>query len=291
MRELIVQGQAMPRLDQFLQSQFPVLSAGRLHQYWRENKVKVDGKKAPLSTRLAAGSTVRLYLPDEALTAPAVIVYEDEELLAAHKPAGLLTLDETGAAADTLETRVRRICADARPCHRLDAGTSGLVLLAKTAQAEAFFTALIKERGLKKEYLCVTAGQPRPPRGELRDYLYKDARRGLVGVSPAPGPGAQEIVTRYETLALAAPYALVRVELVTGRTHQIRAHLASIGCPILGDGKYGSGAANRAAHMKYQALCAWRLTFPALPGHAVSGKTIALAEPWYAEKVRQGQPF
>lgn len=278
------------RLDRFLLSRLPWLAAGRLHKYVRENKIKVDGRKLPLEAFVAPGSTVRLYLPDSALEPPLSVAYEDEEILVADKPAGLLTLDETGRAADTLETRVRRR-GPAWACHRLDTGTQGLVIFAKTEHARRQMEQLIRARAIRKEYLCVTLGRPAPACGEVRNYLLKDARRGLVRVLTAPAPGAKTAVTRYETLAACGPYALVRAELVTGRTHQIRAHMAFLGCPLLGDGKYGSNAANRAARMKHQALCAWQLTFPQAPGAPWSGQVVRAAEPWYVQKLRRGEPL
>lgn len=136
------------------------------------------------------------------------------------------------------------------------------------------------------------AGAPVPPAAELRAYLVKDAKRGMVRVTPVRGRGAKEIVTRYETLCTSGALALLRVQLVTGRTHQIRAHLASIGCPILGDSKYGSTQANRARRFKYQALCAHSLRFPEMekesPCAGLSGKTLFAEEPWYVAQIKSG---
>ncbi len=132
----------------------------------------------------------------------------------------------------------------------------------KTAQALADLTELIRARRLKKEYLCVTFGRPEPPAATLTGWLKKDAAKGRVTVVDRPAADAVPIETRYETMAVSGRLALLRVELITGRTHQIRAHLASIGCPILGDGKYGQNAVNRQLHFKYQALYAWRLYLP-----------------------------
>ncbi len=293
MREYLVE-RGGQRLDAFLLQQCPELSPGPLHKYLRENKIKVDGKKVPLSARLTCGSTVRLYVPEAALQKRAAlsVVYEDAEVLVADKPAGLLTLDETGAAVDTLASRAAvYLGAPAAPCHRLDAGTSGLVVFAKTAAAQQVLTALIRERKLKKEYLCVTFGHPQPPEAELHGYLSKNATKGVVQVHGQAVPGAKEIVTRYRTKALSGPLALLQVELVTGRTHQIRAHLASIGCPLLGDDKYGNREANRTRRLKYPALCAWRLTFPTLPAGpcvGLSGKVLTVESPWFAKQVLQG---
>lgn len=316
MREFIITETDAPRLDAALQARFPQLSFGRLQRYLRENKIKVDGKKLPLSARLPRGSTVRVFLPDAVLQetegprflgarTELRIVYEDAAVLVADKPAGLPVSEESGRTADTLLHRVMGYLyrkgefmpdapdADGAPrlCHRLDTGTSGLVLLAKTARAEQILTQAIRDRRIEKTYLCVTLGHPVPAACELRGYLRKDAARGRASVSERPAPGAKEIVTRYRTLARSGRLALLEVTLVTGRTHQIRAHLASVGCPVLGDGKYGSNAVNRELRLKYQALCAYRLRFPDFPDGpcaGLSGRTLHAALPWYYEQVLSG---
>ena len=227
-------------------------------------------------------------------------VYEDAQILIADKPAGVLAQDESGRECDTLLNRAKRYlhekgeaCAPGYPklCHRLDAGTSGLLMLAKTPEAEAVALALIRDRAVRKEYLCVTCGVPSPAAATLRGYLLKDSARGFVRVVGAPKPGAKEIVTKYETLCASGRLALVRVELVTGRTHQIRAHLASIRCSIVGDDKYGERAVNRALRCKYPLLCSWSLTFPALadgPLAPLSGRQFFAREPWFAPQLRDG---
>ena len=300
-------------LDAFLHRSEPSLTVGALHRYLRENKIKVNGKKLPLSARLAAGDVVRLYLPGQPAQGegPAYLaakpyftpVYEDAQVLVAQKPAGLLVQDEAGAQADTLLNRARRylyekgeLAANApwlpQLCHRLDTGTSGLVILAKTPAALAQMTELIRTRTVQKEYLCVTVGAPARPQAELRGFLVKNAKRGTVRVTATAQRGAKEIITRYETLCKSGALALLRVQLVTGRTHQIRAHLASIGCPVLGDSKYGNTQANRAWHFKYQALCAYSLRFPVMekesPCAGLSGKTLFAEEPWYAAQIKNG---
>ena len=312
MREYTVEKPGV-RLDAFLHRAEPSLTVGALHRYLRENKIKVNGKRLPLSARLAAGDVVRLYLPGQPAQGegPAYLaakpyftpVYEDAQVLVAQKPAGLLVQDEAGAQADTLLNRARRylyekgeLAANApwlpQLCHRLDTGTSGLVILAKTPAALAQMTELIRTRTVQKEYLCVTLGAPARPQAELRGFLVKNAKRGTVRVTATAQRGAKEIITRYETLCKSGALALLRVQLVTGRTHQIRAHLASIGCPVLGDSKYGNTQANRAWHFKYQALCAYSLRFPAMekesPCAGLSEKTLFAEEPWYAAQIKNG---
>ena len=138
----------------------------------------------------------------------------------------------------------------------------------------------------------MTFGRPNPPAALLRDYLLKDAERGIVRITDTTAGGAKEVITGYETLAVSGRLALLEVELVTGRTHQIRAHLAHIDCPILGDSKYGNNAANRELRFKYQALCAWELRFPAQisdPRFAhLAGRVFHAEKPWYYQQVVDG---
>lgn len=298
MKELHVNSLLPVRLDRYLMDQFPALTLGRLNKALRENKIKLNGKKAPLSTRVQNGDVVRVYILDDQLEqrrCPAAeFLYEDDQLLIANKPAGIPV---DGPDADTLLNRVRTtLRAAGKPahavlCHRLDTGTSGLVLLAKTPEAEAFLNQAIKERRIAKRYLCVTFGRPVPPQAVLHDYLLKDAAKGSVRILHSPADGAREIITEYETQAVSGRLALLKVTLVTGRTHQIRAHLASIGCPILGDSKYGNNAANRELKLKYQALCAWELVFPddlSGPFSYLSGRAFHAEKPWYCRQLLEG---
>lgn len=300
MKELHVKSLLPVRLDKYLMDLYPALNVGRLNKALRENKIKLNGKKQPLSTRVQNGDVIRLFLLDEQLekrTLPsAVFVYEDEDILVVHKPAGI---EVEGPNEDTLVKRVQATLAKAgQPthavlCHRLDTGTSGLVLMARNRDAEEFLTSAIKNRSIEKRYLCVTFGRPQPPAALLHDYLLKDAERSIVKIVSSPAAGAKEVITGYETLAVSGRLALLEVELITGRTHQIRAHLAHIGCPILGDSKYGNNAANRELRFKYQALCAWELRFPARiadPRFArLSGRVFHAEKPWYCHQIMNEQ--
>lgn len=311
MKEIHVKSLLPVRLDKYLMQQYPALGPGRLNKALRENKIKVNGKKQPLATRVQNGDIIKLFLLDEQLgltaqqgpvflaaRAPAEFIYESDDIIVANKPAGVPV---DGAEADTLLNRVCRTLYqaghynDAQPprlCHRLDTGTSGLILLAKTAAAEEYLMTAIKERAIRKRYLCVTFGRPAQPAATLHDHLYKDAERGIVYVKHEASPGAKEIITGYETVAVSGRLALLKVELITGRTHQIRAHLASIGCPILGDSKYGNNAANRELKLRYQALCAWELSFPKKIAPAkfqyLTGKTFYAPKPWYYQQILDG---
>ena len=314
MKILKVKCLAPTRLDHYLTQQYPALTPGRLNKALRENKIKLNGKKQPLSTRVMAGDEIRLFILDEQLDGgreadgpawknargPAEAVYNGPQLLVVNKPAGLPV---DGPENDTLLNRALLYLNKAgeygedslyQPalCHRLDTGTSGLVLIAKTPEAEQILLEAIRERQVKKTYLCVTFGRPVPPEGTLGGYLLKDANLGKVQILPEKKPGAKEVCTEYETIAVSGRLALLKVRLITGRTHQIRAHMASIGCPILGDSKYGNNAANRELKLKYQALCAWELVMPDFPAASpladVAGKVFHAPRPWYYGQVLDG---
>jgi len=293
--------------------QFPSLGPGKLNKALRENKIKLNGKKQPLSTRVMAGDEIKLFILDDVLDAgqradgpawknarcPAQAIYDGPQILVVNKPAGLAV---DGPEDDTLLNRALLYLNEHGEyseesfytpalCHRLDTGTSGLVIIAKTPEAEQLFLEAIKNRDVKKTYLCVTFGRPVPPDGTLGGYLLKDAGRGIVKITEEKLPGAKEVETQYETIAVSGRLALLKVKLITGRTHQIRAHMASIGCPILGDSKYGNNAANRELKLKYQALCAWELALPhfSQPAfEALSGKVFRAPKPWYYSQILDG---
>ena len=278
MQELHVKSLLPVRLDKYLMEQFPALGLGRLNKALRENKIKLNGKKQPLATRVQNGDVIRVYLLDDQLgltsqegpeflqaRAPAEFIYENDDLIVANKPAGIPV---DGDESDTLLNRVLRrlyeekrwdAAHEPRLCHRLDTGTSGLVIIAKTPEAEQLFLEVIKNREVKKTYLCVTFGRPMPPDATLGGYLLKDADRGIVKIVEDKQPGAKDVETQYETIAVSGRLALLKVRLITGRTHQIRAQMAAAGWPLLGDGKYGK--LDKRYDRKYQALYSYKLTF------------------------------
>jgi 23S rRNA pseudouridine955/2504/2580 synthase len=288
MRELTIgKNDAGARLDRFVSKAVPLLPPALLQKYIRLKRIKVDGKAAKRDDRLPLGSIVQLYVNDEFFDAPAPenaflsifrpsldIVYEDENLLLVNKRPGILVHPDETERVNTLLTHIqaylyqkgewgpRRENAFAPAlCNRIDRNTGGIVIAAKNAEALRILNEKIKEREIKKYYLCIVAGTPKPPEGELTGFLLKDEAKKLVFVYKKPVPGGRSAATRYRTLRTRNGLSLVECELITGRTHQIRAQFAASGHPLLGDGKYGNETQNRKYGRTFQALYAYKLIF------------------------------
>lgn len=293
------------RLSRFVENVTTGLPPSLLYKSFRNKRIKVNGKKAAPDLRLQEGDLIQLYLNDEFFQSPKPkqerkvsgrrlnVVYEDEGLAVLYKPPHVLChsdrtgddslldwfqayLQEKGEYDPGQETTFAPAI-----CNRLDRGTEGLVLAAKNYEVLRAVNELIRTDGIVKEYLTITCGVP--PKGMHKAYLRHFEKNNKVQVSDTPREGFKEIITGVQIVRTAGPFALCRIELVTGRTHQIRAHLAHLGAPVLGDIKYGSRKMNEKTGLKTQALCAVCVTFrPLAEGHvlaALSGKKIELKEP------------
>ncbi len=287
MREFVIgENDAGQRLDRFIKKAVPRLGSG-LYKYIRQKDIKLNGKRAEISQILAVGDHVKMYIPDsyfeEEKKPPepeykglgeVKAVYEDENIIAAYKPAGLVVHEDDGGETDTLIFRIKGYLAEKGEydpgseqsfapalCNRIDRGTEGLVLCAKNAAALREMNRIIRAREIEKTYLCLTVGVPREREGTIRTYLEKDERENTVYVRAEKTPNSRTAVTKYRVVKASGELALVEVSLLTGRTHQIRVHMAYIGCPLLGDGKYDRNAVNRRYGVKSQCLCAYRIGF------------------------------
>ena len=274
------------RLDRFLAKAVPLLPASLAQKYIRIKRIKRNGARAERDTRLCAGDVLQLYINDEffdkpredngylTVTTPKLnIVYEDENILLVDKRPGLAVHPHDGAEygrtlIDHIQAYLyqkRQWCPRAENsftpalCNRIDRNTGGIVIAAKNAEALRVMNQKIKDREMDKRYLAIVEGTPKPVRGTLKGYLFKDAQKNRVFVTDTPQPGAKTCQTNYVTLASANGLSLVECELITGRTHQIRAQFAHAGHPLLGDGKYGK--LDKRFDRNYQALYSYRLTF------------------------------
>ena len=274
------------RLDRFLSKAVPLLPASLAQKYIRIKRIKLNGGRAERDTRLNAGDVLQLYINDEFFDKPREdnafltvatpklnIVYEDEHILLADKRPGLAVHPHDGAEyGRTLIDHIQAYLYQKREwrpreenaftpalCNRIDRNTGGIVIAAKTAEALRVLNQKIKDRELDKRYLAIVEGTPKPPKGSLKGYLFKDAKKNRVFVTNTPQPGSKSCQTNYITLASRNGLSLVECELITGRTHQIRAQFAHAGHPLLGDGKYGK--LDKRFDRTYQALYSYKLTF------------------------------
>lgn len=263
----------------------------------RTKKIKVNGKKMEPSYRLMEGDAVRSFVLEIKKSRPVDILYEDENLLAVNKPAGLLSLDVTGRTEDTMLDRVNSLLAErgeknAYPVHRIDFNTSGILLLAKNGRAGEILDRMIKERKIRKSYLCVVKGRPSPDKGRLENQLFKDAKKNRVYVAEHTVKGSKTAITDYRVIVSRNGLSLVECHLLTGRTHQIRCQMAHAGHPLLGDDKYGSKEWNREKGERRQLLSSYKTTFDfgeegSLLSY-LSGKTIKLPKVSFVEKYFKG---
>ena len=228
---------------------FPMLGKSRVSSLIRQKQCKLAGARADEKTLLHAGDEVTLYL-DGAYDRSLAIVEQDESVIAFIKPRGLpVDADEYGINEDTALSRLRLVYPDARLVHRLDAGTAGLMLAAKNAKSEEELSFLFREHLLEKKYSATVLGRMPKKRDTLKAYLTKDDKHSSVTVSDHPSHGALEIETSYivrgESTKKGILLSKLEIIIPTGRTHQIRAHMAHIAHPLLGDDKYGDRSANK----------------------------------------------
>ena len=276
---------ANQRLDKFLTKLCPSMPQSMLYKGLRKNCVKINGKHIKdIAHKLCEGDVVDLYFKDEFfqsadisfedLDANLKIVYEDENIMLIDKPSGVVVHEDDNGEKNSLIEQIKSYLyhnGEYNPdeensfapalCNRLDRNTAGIVIAAKNAEALRIMNQKIKDREIKKFYLCVVVGGLDKKEGELRGYLFKDEKKKRVYVYDKSKKGTKTIVTKYKVLSEKNGLSLVEVELVTGRTHQIRAHFASVGHPLLGDGKYGQNSINKKYQRQTQALYSYKLTF------------------------------
>ena len=310
----VTKNDASLRLDKFIVKNCPALPSSLMFKYIRTKRIKVNGKRAEISTRLQEGDTVEAYINDEFfvsvqpkydfLSAPAKldIVYEDENILLADKKQGLLVHPDKNEYGDTLIARIQHYLYDRgeykpqdensfRPAlaNRIDRNTGGIVIAAKNAESLRILCEKIKYREIEKKYLAVIHGVPKKKSDLLEGYLEKNEKKNKVFLKSGKTDSSLTIKTRYTVLESRAGLSLVEVELLTGRTHQIRAHMASIGHPLLGDGKYGKSASDKKMGFDKQALYSYSLKFDFRTDAGIlsylNGKRFTVKEVWFAEQL------
>jgi len=285
-KEFIVnRNDAGQRLDKFVTKTVPKLPQSMMYKAIRNKRIKLNGKRGEISSRLCEGDRVQMYINDEFFdtcsenefmtVSPSInIVYEDENVLLADKKCGTVVHEDDEGTADTLINRIKRYLYDKGEfdpaeensfapalCNRLDRNTGGIVIAAKNAEALRVLNQKIKDREIEKYYLCVAVGTPPKKHDIITAYLEKNAEANTVTVTDRKTPANRTIITEYTVLKTNGNLSLLEIKLHTGRTHQIRAHMAHIGCPLLGDGKYGINRINKEYKVKTQLLYSYRLKF------------------------------
>ena len=287
MKELTIgANDAGQRLDRFLAKAVPLLPASLAQKYIRIKRIKCNGVRAERDQRLQSGDVLQLYINDEFFDKPRednayltvavpklTVVYEDENILLVDKRPGLAVHPHDGAEyGRTLIDHIQAYLYQKREwsprgenafapalCNRIDRNTGGIVIAAKNAETLRIINQKIKDREMDKRYLAIVEGTPKPQKGSLKGYLFKDAKKNRVFITNTPQTGAKSCQTNYQVLASRQGLSLVECELITGRTHQIRAQFSHAGHPLLGDGKYGK--LNKNFDRSYQALYSYKLTF------------------------------
>ena len=275
------------RLDRWLAKTLPLLPAPLAQKYIRIKRVKLNGGRAQRDTRLQVGDVLQLYINDEFFDQPTPenaflklfkpkldILYEDEHILLVNKAPGMVVHADETEKVNTLINHIQAYLYQKKEwspywenafapalCNRIDRNTGGIVIAAKTAEALRVMNQKIRDRELEKRYLCVVLGRPSPAAGTLEGFLLKDEAKKQVSIRSKPVPGGRKAITKYRTLDTRGNLSLVECDLITGRTHQIRAMMAHAGHPLLGDGKYGTERINRQYGKKHQCLWSWKLTF------------------------------
>ena len=250
------------KLVPFLLDNFDGLCTNTIYKALRKKDIRINDIKVNSNVFLQTGDSVKIFISDEFLFKQNHCnfnkVYEDDNILIIDKPA---EIEVTGS--NSITSILKRQYAYIEPCHRLDRNTTGLLIFAKNKDALDILLQKFKNREIEKHYKAMVYGIPNIKSQTLEAYLFKDNKKALVYISDTPQKGYVKIVTSYKVLEknIEKNYCILDIQLHTGRTHQIRAHLAHIGYPIIGDGKYGINKINKQFGYKTQQLCSSYIKF------------------------------
>lgn len=317
MRELTVEkNDAGQRLDKFLLKKFKTMPKSMAYMYIRKKCIKINGKKAYPQDFLSLGDVLTFYIKDEFfegaeeenyefLKAPKTldILYEDENIILIDKKPGVIVHQDKSYHFDCLVHRVQHYLYDKGEydpnnensfapalVNRIDRNTGGIVIGAKNAKSLRILNQKLKDRELHKYYLCLLINKPKEDSGLLSDYLIKDEKTNKVKVLKKEVKGSKKILTKYTVIESKNGLTLCSVDLLTGRTHQIRAHMASIGCPILGDNKYGNKKLNEKYSLNRQCLYSHSLNFDFTTDagelNYLNGKTFTAQNIWFMKYLK-----
>ncbi len=274
------------RLDKFLSKAVPLLPKSLLNKYIRLKRIKINGKRTEFNYKLEEKDILELYINDEFFEKPTEeeafmkvtpkikIVYEDENILLVDKAIGMVVQPDKDGDINTLITHIKAYLykkGDFNPqnessfvpalCNRIDRNTGGIVIACKNAEALRIMNDKVKYHEMEKRYLCIVIGKMKIKDGTFSNYLLKDEKNNKVTVHKTQVKGSKTAITHYKVIKSTDELSLVECNLITGRTHQIRAQFAYAGNPLLGDGKYGKNADNKKFSKFKQALYSYKLKF------------------------------
>ncbi len=297
------------RLDNYLMQEYPLLNMGNINKFIRQNKIKVNSKKIKSSDKIYNDDKISLYISDDFFVKPNKnnaflfarddfdIIYEDDNFIIVNKPSGISVYDENFNNFDTLINRAKKYYKDTSItpalCHRLDTGTSGIIVLSKNDDALNFMLEEFKNKSLEKTYICVSYGDFNLKNTIQKAFLFKDSKSSVSLISNTQkSKGYKAIETHIKKEASIKNFHFLKIKLITGRTHQIRAHLKFLNLPILGDSKYGILSLNRKNKLKYQLLHSYILKFNTIQNpnfKYLENKEFISKEPWFKDKFFKGE--
>lgn len=252
------------KLNKFLLENIPNLSQNQIYKLFRKKDIKINGRRISDNVTVYENDEVLVYIPDKALKRNLMldVVFEDDNILVINKPIGIEVIGENSLTTE-IQSIYNNTSFPPMPCHRLDRNTTGLILFAKNVESLNILLEKFKQREIEKHYKALVYGILKQKTRKLESFLFKDAKESIVYISDIQKKGYLPIITRYTVLEenIKDNTSLLDVEIETGRTHQIRAHLSHIGYPIIGDGKYGSNDINKQFKAKYQKLSSYILKF------------------------------
>ena len=306
------------RLDKYITKSVPLLPKSLMYKYIRSKRIKVNGKRSDISYKLNENDVVSMYINDEFFEKAKPkydflsagksinIVYEDENIILVDKPTGILSHPDEDNYTDTAITRIKRYLyekGDYKPdeeasfapalVNRIDRNTSGIIIAAKNSESLRILNEKLKNRELHKLYLCVVIGKLKNKEGLVEGYLEKNEKQNKVYISDKATDKSKHISTKYKVLGYKNGLSLLEVELLTGRTHQIRATFSHLGTPLLGDGKYGTNAQNKQfGGYKKQFLYSYKLAFDFKDDAGIlnylNGKEFEVKDVWFKEAFFDG---
>lgn len=267
MRKLIVNKNNI-KIVNYIKNEFNNVPESAIYKALRQKDIRINNIKISENLRVNIGDEITIYIKDEILYGKSIslkkesIIYDDKNIVIINKAKGMLVQGtENDIGLDKLVNDYFSTSSIV-PCHRLDRNTSGLIIFAKNKESEEIILDLIKNHQINKFYRCLVYGQPIPSKATLKDYLFKDSKNNKVIISSEKKKGYVEIITKYKVLeTYKNDTSMLEVELITGKTHQIRAHLAFIGHPIIGDGKYGINQVNKRFDKDWQELKSYKIHF------------------------------